>query len=307
MRFVLPFTEQDVRRGEQVPLTPNLVAKSTFEGVRAAFNYWIFCLRPVLQGLINPTQRERSFLSLFYRAIGYVASIRKLNHAMHVQSIASSARSLFEIGVDIALFHRDRTTDSVERIEAFTRVERYRVAYKLVEYYTNRPLPGDLNIDQQRHLVADQAEGTLVDGLVTRYWQRRNRRGDFIWPSHWSSIPDARTRAGTVNNEWEERYVRYFSVFSWLIHSGLVGVAGLPRDAFDIFACQAHQLATSVILDCYDAASSEIHLDNAIPEWQQHQRFLRHVSGVALLDEKLMTLGEPSRFTYLEAHEREPD
>ena len=44
MRFVLPFTEQDVRRGDQVPLTPNLVAKATFEGVRAAFNYWVFCL-----------------------------------------------------------------------------------------------------------------------------------------------------------------------------------------------------------------------------------------------------------------------
>jgi hypothetical protein len=307
MRFVLPFTEQDVRRGEQVPLTPNLLAKATFEGVRAAFNYWIFCLRPVLQGLVNPTRREQSFLGLFYRAIGYVASIRKLNHAMHVQSIAASARSLFEIGVDIALFHRDGTNESRERIEAFTRVERFRVAQKLVDHYANRPLPPDLNITEQRRIVHDQAEIALVDLLVTRYWQRRNRRGHLIWPSHWSAIPDARARAAAVNDEWEERYVRYFSVLSWHIHSGLVGVAGLPRDVFDIFACQAHQLATSVVLDCYEAAGSELHLGNAIPQWQQHQHFLHHVSGIALLDEKLVTLGEPSRFTYLEPHEREPD
>ena len=104
MRFVLPFTEQDILRASNVPITANLVAKATFEGVRAAFNYWVFRLRPVLQGLVNPTNRERSFLGLRYRAIGYVASIRKFNHAMHVQSIAASARSLFELGVDITPF-----------------------------------------------------------------------------------------------------------------------------------------------------------------------------------------------------------
>jgi Family of unknown function (DUF5677) len=306
MRFVLPFTEQDVRRGEQVPLTPNLVAKSTFEGVRAAFNYWIFCLRPVLQGLVNPTLREQSFLGLFNRAIGFIASIRKLNHAMHVQSIAGCTRSLFEIGVDIELFHRDGTNDSSSRIEAFTRVERYRVAQKLVDYYANRPLPPDVNIDEQQRLVRDQHETTLVDGLVTRYWRRRNRRGDVLWPSHWSAFSDTRTRARAVSPEWEERYVRYFSTFSWHIHSGLVGVAGLPRDVFEVFVCQAHQLATSVILDCYNVAGSEVHLQNAIPDWQDHQHFLRHVSGIALLDERLVTLGEPSRFTYLEPHEHEP-
>lgn len=307
MRFVLPFSERDVRRADPVPITPNMVAKATFEGARAAFNYWVFCLRPVMQVLVNPTPRERSFLGLFHRAIGYVASIRRLNHAMHVQSIAASSRSLFEIGVDVALFHRDATNDSVDRIEAFTRVERYRVAQKLVDYYANHPLPGDLNIDEQRRVVVDQAEAALVDGFVAQYWRRTNRRGDLVWPSHWSTFPDTRTRARSVGDEWEERYVRYFSVFSWHIHSGLVGVAGLPRDAFDIFACQAHKLATSVILDCYNVAGAELHLENAIPEWRQHQDFLQHVSGIALLDEKLMTPGEPSRFTYLEPHEREPD
>jgi hypothetical protein len=307
MRFILPFTEQDVRRGEQAPLTPNLIAKATFEGVRAAFNYWFFCLRPLLQGMLNPTAREQSFLGLFHRAIGYIASIRKLNHAMHVQAIAASARSLFEIGVDIELFHRDGTNESTNRIEAFTRVERYRVAQKLVDYYSNRPLPPDLNLDEQRRLVRDQAEMALVDGLVAQYWRRRNRREEVLWPSHWSAFPDTRTRARAMGQEWEERYVRYFSILSWHIHSGLVGVAGLPRDVFESFVCQSHQLATSVILDCYNVAGSEVHLQNAIPEWVRQQDFLHHVSGIALLDEKLMTLGEPSRFTYLEPHEREPD
>ena len=85
---------------------------------------------------------------------------------MHVQSIAGSARSLFEIGVDVALFQCDGTNDSVARIEAFTRVERYRVAQRLFDYYANRPLPPDLNIDEQRRLVVDPVETSVVDGLV---------------------------------------------------------------------------------------------------------------------------------------------
>ena len=134
MYFILPFTQDDIIRADTVPISPLLMANSTFEGVRAAFNYWVFHLRGILQGLLNPTPRERAVMSLLYRAIGYVASIRRLNHAMHVQAIASSTRSLFELGLDLALLHRDQTADSVARIEAFTRVERNRVAMKLVDY-----------------------------------------------------------------------------------------------------------------------------------------------------------------------------
>ena len=146
-----------------------------------------------------------------------------------------------------------------------------------------------------------------MDQLKARYWRPRNARGGLSWPSPWSAFPDARARARAAGDEWEERYVRYFSVLSWHVHSGLVGVQGIRRELFDIFACQAHELSTAVILDCYGIAGSEIQLENAIAEWRHQQEFLRHVSGIALLDEKLMTLGEPSRFFYLEPHEREPD
>ncbi len=86
MQFFQPFTEEDIRRAERVPITSLLMANATFEGIRAAFNYWVFHLRGVLQGLLNPTSRERAIMTPLYRAIGYVASIRRLNSAMYVQS-----------------------------------------------------------------------------------------------------------------------------------------------------------------------------------------------------------------------------
>jgi hypothetical protein len=121
MRFEIPFTYDDLTRSSQVVETPEMMANATFEGVRAAFNYWVFHLRAVIQACLHPTSRERAVMTLLYRAIGYLASIRKLNSVMHVQAVSASTRSLFEITLDLALLHQDATDDSVERIEAFTK------------------------------------------------------------------------------------------------------------------------------------------------------------------------------------------
>jgi hypothetical protein len=42
MRFEIPFTYDDLTRSSQVVETPEMMANATFEGVRAAFNYWVF-------------------------------------------------------------------------------------------------------------------------------------------------------------------------------------------------------------------------------------------------------------------------
>ena len=96
-------------------------------------------------------------------------------------------------------------------------------------------------------------------------------------------------------------------MLSWHIHSGLTGVADLPRDIFDAFVSLAHQLATDVILDSYEVLGLELHLADTVPQWADHIYFLQHVTGLALVDERLRSLGEPVRFTYLEPHEHEID
>ncbi len=305
MRFELPFAENDVVRARHVAVTPTLVANATFEGVRAAFCYWVFHLKAVMQGLLDRKPREQAVLGLFYRAMGYVASIRRLNAPIHVQAIASSARSLFELGLDMALFSQDQTDDSPGRIAAFTRVERYRVAKKVLDFYAGRPVPPDLSLAEQQATVADVVETAAVESLVQQYWGR-NRKGELNWPKHWSAFPETRGRAQHVGGPWEERYVRQYYMLSWQIHGGLTEVAELPKEAFDILASQAHQLATGVILDCYRILGSELHLASSIPKWTNHLNFLEHVVGLALVDGRLQALGEPARLLYLEAHEHEP-
>ena len=306
MRFELPFVEDDIIRARAVPITPKLLANAQFEGIRAALCYWVFHLKAVIQSLLDRKPREQAILGLFYRVMGYVASIRRLNAPVHFQAIASAARSLFELGLDMAFFSQDKTDDSLGRIPAFTRVERYRVAKKIKDFYANRPAPSDHDLSVIQAFVTDSAGTAAVEALVEKYWGR-DKKGRLIWPKHWSAFPDTRVRARRVGGPWEERYVQYYYKLSWYMHSGLTGVADIPKDLFDALAAQAFQLSKDVILDCYRIIGEELQLALAIPGWISHLHFLEHIVGMALVDGRLQALGEPARLLYLEPHEREPD
>jgi len=298
-----PFTTADVERADRTPLTPRIYANATFEGVKALRVFSEIHLRSVLQALLAPTDRERAVLRLYYRVAAYLASAHRLDSPIHFQSIASAARSVFELALDLALLSSDTTADSIERLAAFTRVERYRVAKRLVDFYANRPIPPDFNITQQRRVCADAAEAAAVEELIVRFWGR-DRYGDLNWPAHWSRFRDTRGRARHVADRWEERYVRYYYVLSWHVHSGAVGVAGLAQDVFDIFVADAHRLIRDSVIDSYGILGQELHLADAMERWPETLEFLRNVSGFTLVDLRLQALGEPPRFQYLEQHEQ---
>jgi hypothetical protein len=144
-------------------------------------------------------------------------------------------------------------------------------------------------------LCSDLKQKSQVETLIEQYWGR-NRRGDLIWPKHWSRFQDARGRASHVGTPWEERYVLTYCMFSWHVHSGLAGVDSLPNDLFDGFAMEAFQLSTDVVLDSYRILGRELQLSKAMPEWEDRLKFLDRVIGFALVD-------KPMRFRYLEEHE----
>jgi len=303
VRFECPFTKEDVERADHVQVTPSIYANATFEGIRALRVFSEVHLKPLLQGLLTMTPRERAVLGLYYRLVAYLASVCRLDGTIHFQSIAASARSVFELALDLALFAADATSDSVNRLVAFTRVERSRVARRMVDFYTTHALPPELNITAQRQVCADAEEAAEVKRLVLQYWGKM-KNGTPNWPKHWSRFPGARGRAKQVGGNWEERYVRDYYMLSWHIHSGLVGITGLAQDMFDIFVAVAHRLVRDSVIDAYGIVGNELHLVQAMEQWPEKLQFLRNVSGLALVDLRLQGLGEPSRFGYLEEHER---
>jgi hypothetical protein len=87
------------------------------------------------------------------------------------------------------------------------------------------------------------------------------------------------------------------------MHAGMVGVAGLAQESFDIFAADAHRLAVDTVLESSRIVGSELHLAQAMPEWASRLEFLGRVGALALVDQRLQVQGQPPRFLYLEEHE----
>ncbi len=67
MRLECPFTAADVERADQTPVTPLIYANATFEGIRALRAFSEIQVKPLLQGLLTTTPRERAVLGLYYR------------------------------------------------------------------------------------------------------------------------------------------------------------------------------------------------------------------------------------------------
>jgi hypothetical protein len=93
-------------------------------------------IRDVIRGLLSPTQREICFTANYYRAFANVESILALNHVKHVQGIASAARGLFEIAVDVALI--DQVPQGPEKMVALIDVEKMRSAQAIIDFTTVR-------------------------------------------------------------------------------------------------------------------------------------------------------------------------
>ena len=299
MRFDKPFKEADLKRSEGVSVTSHMIADAGFEGVRALVAFGKFYLNPLLQGLISKTEREETILGLHYRMMNYLLSLLKLNAPIYFQSIVATARSLYELGLDMAIFSQNVVNAPDERIWAFNFVERYRAAERIVNFYESRQLPPDLkNINQQRQFCSDLNNKKKKDEIILKYWGKKTG-----YPLHWSGIGKIQDRAKRAGGNWEDRYCYYYSMFSWYVHSGLTGVAGIPQEKFDAIAAVAYHLIKDVVLDSYKILGHELLLPKAMPEWDERMKFLDLTDGLALVDKQLQSLGEPMRFFYLEEHE----
>ena len=297
MIFNQPFTEDDACRADQVAVTPEMYARATYVGIQALLAFSKEYLNPVLQaGLLGPTDRDKAILFVYWRMFGLLTSVYKLNGPPDFQSIASASRSLLELYLDLNLLIRDASGVSVERFHAFIRVERFRVAEKMVDFFATNPSLPSSDINEQRKLVGNAAERAGVEGLVDRLWGR-DKKGNLIWPAHWSQ-QNARERAKTLGPKFEAMYVRNWYGLSWHIHPGSVGVAGLPKDAFDAFNGLAFHLIIEITADSFSLVANQLRLDAGIPDLRAKLDFLRNVSAFRLTDLRLHELGEPESFTF---------
>ncbi len=300
MIFHIPFTNEDVVRADATPVTPELYARSKHAGIEALVYFQEDYLKPLVQGLLSRSDRDRAILTTYYRTMGYVLSILRLDAPWHFQSISSAARSTMELYLDLILLTRDTTSESTERFHAFTRVERFRVATEIAKFFDANPDEKHDDIAVQRALAGDANSKAEIEALIEKWWGR-DRKGKLRRPGHWSTYGDVRSRAKALGSSYEAKYVRFGYQLSWHVHSGAMGVAGIEKESFHTFVGLAHGLVIETAIDTFRIVCRELHFDRVIPDLNEKLDFLGRVPGLRLVDLRLMAQGGAQRFTFVEA------
>src|SRR5712692_3374614 len=146
MRFEGVLTLDDAKRGARVATTEKMYATAQFEAVRALHVFRQVYLKPISDGIKDLTTREHLLRELHHRLTALVGSARRLNARSHFQSISAAARSVFEVGLDLAICAKDQTDQSADRVEAFNQVEKFKTAQVIARFYKGKPAPKDFGI-----------------------------------------------------------------------------------------------------------------------------------------------------------------
>ena len=211
-------------------------------------------IRNVIRCILSPTPREICFTANYYRAFANVESILALNHAKHIQGIASAVRSLLEIAVDVALI--DQVPQGVEKMLALIDVEKMRAAQAIVDFKAaNSTAQVDAAIFQQ--FLAQ--ESARIIALRDSLWRERPD------VQHWS-LMKMQKRVEKLGQPYHELYAVEYPRLSWCIHSGLTGFANLEKEWCEFMAGIAFTIAIKSYMALMSEIIKEFKLDKADPK-----------------------------------------
>jgi hypothetical protein len=200
-------------------------------------------IRGPMDTLLLLQDRDICFKGNYSRAYTNVDSILALHRMSDFQAIAMIARAMLEFAIDLKLI--DLVKDAVEKMVAFSDVEKLRTARRIVAFKKSHP--GAL-VDQNYAKFAD-SEGVRIDA-----------RRISLWPGikntdirHWAHLNLAE-RAATVGGDLEELHAIYYPQLSLYVHSGLTGIINISKEGFQALA----GVTFNVIIRSYIAILAEL-------------------------------------------------
>ena len=210
----------------------------------------------VIQGLLGTkTDRDNSFIGLYFRGKTNIESLLALKNAKDVQAISMVARGLFELAVDMALI--DVIADAPSKILAFSDVERLRAATRIANFELVHP-----------SAAVDAAE---YAAFIARDSARINAVQNTIWPGvnnlrHWSGMTLS-DRVHRLGAPFDEMYEVDYPRLSWYVHSaGLTGFLDLKAETFNLLAAKHNYFAGECYIVLLTAIIDEFGIEKADAE-----------------------------------------
>jgi Family of unknown function (DUF5677) len=216
-------TLEEIQQTE-VNLSVSQTVEAFYKGTDAIKQFAEECMIPLLQRQLNLNDHERAVTGTYYRMYLSILSLVALNRPLYFQTAASESRRLFELLLDLKLLSDDLDGRLTAKFHAFTEVDRFWVAKRVVEY---NDLHNKSSIDDTHHrnLLKTQGKEELINQLIIHNWGT-TRAGKPKKPEHWSGLK-VKERAIKLGCVYEELYIESYPLMSWSVHAGSGNYAGL--------------------------------------------------------------------------------
>jgi hypothetical protein len=239
---------------------------------------------PVVESILERTDYEESLIALFYRSHLLMRTLAKLNQSEDFQTVRSTARSLYELLLDLT--HLASDSSLAERYWAFVDVERMRSAILITDFVAKNPNPertrsyrAPISLATNAHRIAE------CEVFLKRTWDistnidvERTKK----FPKSWSH-KSVRNLAESLGGGFIEAYFAEYPVSSWFTHGGFAGISGMSRSHIINSFGRGHFLAQDSYLKTIFVLADKFRLFDAVPDLGKCLRDLEGIQGEMLV------------------------
>ncbi|HKW88688.1 MAG TPA: DUF5677 domain-containing protein [Candidatus Acidoferrales bacterium] len=200
---------------------------------------------------MSPTHRDNCFVGTYYRTLGNVETLLRLDKSKDFQAISMLARALFELSVDSKLL--EVVPDAWGKMLAFADVEKLRAANKIIDFKKMNP--------------SAEIETAVYDSFVAQNSLRTTKLQKSIWLGvnklrHWSGLKLSR-RVTLVKSPFGQVYAVDYPRLSWYAHSGLTGMLNVQAITFVHLCAYAFHIAATAYWESLMSVIREFKISKA--------------------------------------------
>ena len=261
----------------KIPMDSSL--KAFYSGCERCADFSQKVIIPALNGVLKLSKKEEILIGIYRSMHCWMKAVALLNHPVYFQTVATAARSIFELVLDIKLITDDTIENGLKKFKEFPKIERYRIIREFAEFQINNP---DIksNVSSKRMEIASDKNKEKEIDVLAKLWgkNRKNIR-------HWSDL-GIKKRAEKASVEYERFYYESFALLSLYVHSGLAGTINMSEEGLKAVYGNSTRIIHDMFLTAVSIIAKEFKFDKAIPKFEEWMRKLDSVPGEVILREK---------------------
>jgi hypothetical protein len=268
--------------------TKESLCAGMLEEARSVAKYMREKVRPRLDGVLSPTQRESLAVGIFLRSLCWMETLSRLDHVQDFQAVSTGTRFLLEACVDLVLINHDDDGKLSAKMSDWASSAKLAMSQELVKFYEAR----NQSIPEQHEPLKFfyEANKSSVPFLRSKHWggkhpQRWTHRrllsdcqaADLLEPIR---IPAELGMSLAAFHETEIRRL------NWLVHgSGIAILENAPEPWYFNTCALGFQWSSDLAVLISALTMKTLRLDEAIEGMDSERNRLRDERHAALFEQ----------------------